>query len=445
MLYRRSLLAFVAWALLAACGADATPRPTNAPAANTPASQAPTTLRPTDTTSASGATAVPTKPTGAARATNAPAASTAAPNSAAATPAVGDARSPVALKLVTDDLRGPTYVTHAGDGSGRLFVTEKGGTIALLRNGQRAPKPFLDITALVTSSGSEQGLLGLAFHPDYANNGRFFVYYTAKNGDNTLVRYQVSSDPDVADPATATVLFAQPDPAQNHNGGMLAFGPDTYLYVGMGDGGSAGDPWGNGQKRDVLLGKLLRLDVDHGEPYAIPPDNPWPSASDARGEIWAYGLRNPWRFSFDRATGDLYIGDVGQGQYEEVDFQPAGEPGGRNYGWNIREGMHCFRSQNCDTNGLVDPIAEYTHEFGCSITGGYVYRGAAMPQFQGNYVYGDYCSGLIWTLKQTAPGQWAQNDLLDSKRSISSFGEDETGELYLTDLGGGLYQFVENR
>src|SRR6266542_2007825 len=429
MLYRRYVLVFAACTLLAACGGDATPagssaatRSTNVPAASTPAPQVPT-------------------PPGAGRATGAPAASTAAPNTPA-TQSPSGARSPVALKLVTKDLNQPVFVTHAGDGSGRLFVVEKGGTIALLRNGQRASKPFLDITALVNSSGSEQGLLGLAFHPDYGHNGRFFVYYTAKNGDNTVARYQVSSDPDVADPATGTVLFAQPDPAPNHNGGMLAFGPDNYLYVGMGDGGSAGDPWGNGQKRNVLLGKLLRLDVDHGEPYAIPPDNPWPSSGDVRGEIWAYGLRNPWRFSFDRATGDLYIGDVGQGQYEEIDFQPAGEAGGRNYGWNIREGLHCYRSQDCDTTGLVDPIAEYSHEIGCSINGGYVYRGPAMPQFQGNYVYGDYCSGLIWSLKQTAPGQWAQSGLLDSKRSISSFGEDAAGELYLTDLGGGLYQFV---
>jgi glucose/arabinose dehydrogenase len=435
MLYRRCLLSFAICALLAACGAEATPAESTAPTL-------PAAPRATDAPAAN--TAAPAAPT-APRATGASAANTATPNSpATALPASGT-RSPVALKLVSDDLRSPVYVTHAGDGSGRLFVVEKGGTIALLRNGQRAPRPFLDITALVNSSGSEQGLLGLAFHPDYAHNGRFFVYYTARNGDNTLARYEVSNDPDVADAATGTVLFAQADPAPNHNGGMLAFGPDTYLYVGMGDGGSAGDPWGNGQKRSVLLGKLLRLDVDHGDPYAIPPDNPWASGGDARPEIWAYGLRNPWRFSFDRATGDLYIGDVGQGQYEEIDFQPAGEPGGRNYGWNIREGMHCFRSQNCDTNGLIDPISEYGHEFGCSITGGYVYRGAAIPQFQGTYVYGDYCSGLIWTLKQTVPGQWAQSDLLDSKLGISSFGEDEVGELYLTDLGGGLYQFVENR
>ena len=423
MLYRRLLLALAACALLAACGSGTSSvAPTAAPNSADAPPTAPGAPSATDAPAATGATAGPAAPTAA---------------------AAGSAQPPVALKLVTNDLKQPVFVTHAGDGSGRLFVVEKGGTIAILRGGQRAPDPFLDITDLITSSGSEQGLLGLAFHPDYKNNGRFFVYYTAKNGDDTLASYKVSSDADKADAASGTVMFAQSDPAPNHNGGMLAFGPDKYLYVGLGDGGSAGDPWGNGQNRNVLLGKLLRLDVDHAAPYAIPPDNPWPSGGDARPEVWAYGLRNPWRFSFDRATGDLYIGDVGQNQYEEIDFQPAGEPGGRNYGWNVREGMHCYQAQSCETNGFVEPVAEYSHAQGCSITGGYVYRGPAMPQFQGNYVYGDYCSGLIWTLRQTAPGQWSQNNLLDSGRSISSFGEDQAGELYLTDIGdNGLYQFV---
>src|SRR5690349_2696811 len=363
MPYRRSLLTLAACALLAACGADgSSAAPTAAPAASN-ATSAP----------AAPPTNAPAAPTGAAApdTTNAPAATSAAVPTAAPS---GGAQTPVALQLVTNDLKQPVFVTHAGDGSGRLFVVEKGGTIAILRDGQRAPDPFLDITDLVTSSGSEQGLLGLAFHPDYKNNGRFFVYYTAKNGDDTLASYKVSSDADKADPASGTVMFAQSDPAPNHNGGMLAFGPDNYLYVGLGDGGSAGDPWGNGQNRNVLLGKLLRLDVDHAAPYAIPPDNPWPSGGDARPEVWAYGLRNPWRFSFDRATGDLYIGDVGQNQYEEIDFQPAGEPGGRNYGWNVREGLHCYQAQSCETNGFVEPVAEYSHAQGCSITGGYVYR-----------------------------------------------------------------------
>jgi glucose/arabinose dehydrogenase len=403
--------------LLAACGSGASGSATPAPAATSAPSPNP---------------AAPT----AERPSNAPAPAATAPA------APNDPAAAIALQLVTKDLNQPVYVTHAGDGSGRLFVVEKAGTIALLRDGKPAAAPFLDITSLVNSDGNEQGLLGLAFHPQYAKNGRFFVYYTARNGDDTLARYQVSGDPDHADPATGTVLFAVPDPAPNHNGGMLAFGPDGYLYAGLGDGGSAGDPWDNGQSRNALLGKLLRLDVDNGEPYSIPADNPWPSSADARGEIWAYGLRNPWRFSFDRANGDLYIGDVGQNAYEEIDVQRAGGKGGLNYGWNTREGLHCYRSQSCDTAGFVDPVAEYDHGEGCSITGGYVYRGKAFPSLQGRYIFGDYCSGTIWSLQENG-GAWERRKLLDSRLSISSFGEDEAGELYLTSLGeDGLYRVV---
>ena len=352
------------------------------------------------------------------------------------------ATTSIALELVTDQVRNPVFVTQAGDGSARLFVVEKTGTIAIVKNGQRATTPFLDISSLITSNGSEQGLLGLAFHPKYAENGMFFVYYTASNGDNTVARYNVSATPDAADLQSGLVLFAQPDPAANHNGGMLAFGPDGYLYVGLGDGGGAGDTYGNGQNRATLLGKLLRINVDRGEPYAIPANNPWLNGGDARPEIWAYGLRNPWRFSFDRATGDLYIGDVGQNQYEEIDFQPAGTPGGRNYGWNIREGMHCFRSETCTTDGLTDPVAEYTHAEGCSVTGGYVYRGTAIPALVGTYLYGDYCSGTIWGLRRTASGAWQSSTLLSTSANISSFGEDQNGELYVVDLGGKIYRVV---
>ncbi|MDQ2998884.1 MAG: PQQ-dependent sugar dehydrogenase [Chloroflexota bacterium] len=285
------------------------------------------------------------------------------------------------------------------------------------------------------------GLARASVSPDYASNGRFFVYYTASNGDNTLARYNVSDNPDVADPASATVLFAQPDFAANHNGGMLAFGPDGYLYVGLGDGGGGGDPQDNGQKRSILLGKLLRLDVSGDKPYTIPADNPWPTGADnARPEIWAYGLRNPWRFSFDRATGDLYIGDVGQNAYEEIDFQPAGAAGGMNYGWSVREALHCFRADTCESSGMVDPVAEYPHAQGCSVTGGYVYRGAAFPSLAGLYIFGDYCSGTIWSLHRDAAGAWEQRKVLDSGLSISSFGEDEAGELYMLDLGGTLYR-----
>jgi len=373
--------------------------------------------------------------------TSVPPAGRPAPTVAPAKATVGSGSTAIKLEELTGDLKSPVFVTHAGDKSNRMFVVEKKGTIAILRDGKRAATPFLDISNLVNSSGSEQGLLGLAFHPDYANNGRFFVYYTASNGDNTLARYNVSGTPDLADPASATVLFAQPDFAANHNGGMLAFGPDGYLYVGLGDGGGGGDPQANGQKRSILLGKLLRLDVSGDQPYAIPPDNPWPTGADnARPEIWAYGLRNPWRFSFDRATGDLYIGDVGQNAYEEVDFQPAGASGGLNYGWSIREGLHCFRADTCESSDLVDPIAEYPHDQGCSITGGYVYRGTAFPSLAGLYIFGDYCSGTIWSLHRDAAGAWEQRKLLDSGLSISSFGEDEAGELYVLDLSGTLYQ-----
>jgi glucose/arabinose dehydrogenase len=452
MLIRYVILVALLAVLLAACGADTTPSAATAPAGATsqPAAGSAATSQPAGPTApqeANPTAAGTTAPTDAPRATSAPAdPSAAAATAAPAASVVTSVDGKVALKLVNGDVRQPVFVTNAGDGSRRLFVVEKGGTIAILSNGQRAQQPFLDITPLVQSSGSEQGLLGLAFHPDYKNNGRFFVYYTARNGDNTLARYQVSSDPNRADAATGVVLFAQADPAPNHNGGMLAFGPDKYLYVGLGDGGAAGDPWGNGQNRNALLGKLLRLDVDKGDPYGIPADNPWPSGGDARPEVWAYGLRNPWRFSFDRATGDLYIADVGQNQYEEIDFQPAGTPGGRNYGWNTREGLHCYRGETCASDGMTDPVAEYSHDLGCSITGGYVYRGAAIAALQGAYIYGDYCSGRIWTLQQGTPNSWTQHDLMKTPYGFSSFGEDEAGELYLTDIGGNaLYQFVANR
>jgi glucose/arabinose dehydrogenase len=417
-MYRlRILLALIAMALLAGCGGAtsiATPAPPTAePAQPTVAAVAPQTA-----------------------ATPAPAAT-----SSASTPS-GDSGAPrIALKLISDALNRPVYVTHAGDDSGRLFVVEKAGRIVLLHDGRPAAEPFLDISDRVGSSGSEQGLLSVAFHPQFAQNGRLFVDYTDRNGDTVISRFQAKGDS--ADPNSETVLLTIDQPYANHNGGLVLFGPDGYLYIGMGDGGSAGDPQGNGQNRKSLLGKLLRLDVDNGDPYAIPPDNPWPRGDDARPEVWAYGLRNPWRFSFDRATGNLYIADVGQGQYEEIDVQPVGSRGGENYGWNKMEGEHCFQASSCDSAGLVAPIAEYDHSLGCSITGGYVYRGTAFPRLQGLYFYGDYCSGRVWALDPAAPDRGEQRELLQSKLNISSFGEDQAGELYLTDLGGGLYQVVE--
>jgi glucose/arabinose dehydrogenase len=343
---------------------------------------------------------------------------------------------------VADGFTKPTFVTHAGDGSGRLFVSEQVGRILIVQDGQVNPTLFLDIVSLVGSGASEQGLLSVAFHPDYGNNGFFFVDYTDKQGDTVIARYQVSDNPDVANPDSARTLLTIGQPYANHNGGQLAFGPDGYLYVGMGDGGSANDPENNAQSLDTLLGKILRLDVDQGDPYGVPQSNPFVNQNEARPEIWSYGWRNPWRFSFDGATGDMYIGDVGQNQYEEIDFEPAGAAGGLNYGWRLMEGLHCFNPSDCDPASLdvVLPIAEYDHSQGCSVTGGYVYRGARFPELTGIYFYGDFCSGLIWGLRPAADRGWSQAQLLQSDLSISSFGQDEGGELYVIDHRGGVFQ-----
>jgi glucose/arabinose dehydrogenase len=267
------------------------------------------------------------------------------------------------------------------------------------------------------------------------------VNYTDRAGDTKVARYRVTKDADRADPASEEIVLAVQQPYANHNGGQLAFGPDGYLYIGMGDGGSANDPYGNGQKMSTLLGKLLRIDVESGvRPYAVPPSNPFVGKKEVRPEIWASGLRNPWRFSFDRATGDLFIADVGQNRFEEVNVQPASSKGGENYGWNVLEGSHCLRSKTCDTAGLVPPAAEYDHGRGCSVTGGMVYRGKVLPHFQGNYVYGDYCSGRIWGMREE-DGRWNPAELADTRLSISTFGEDEAGEVYVADhSNGGIYR-----
>lgn len=373
-----------------------------------------------------------------------PASATSTPTS----PAPADTPVPlneVTLEKVADGFGRPTFVTHAGDGSGRLFVLEKQGRIRVIdAGGQVLSQPFLDITSVVKSSGNEQGLLGLAFHPDYERNGRFFVYYTAQDNDNTVAEFRVSSDPNRADAASGKELLAVADRFSNHNGGMLAFGPDGYLYVAMGDGGSSGDPDDNGQNLLAFLGKILRIDVDGGDPYGIPESNPFIVRSSARGEVWAWGLRNPWRFSFDRETGDLWIADVGQNKYEEVNFQPAASEGGENYGWAVMEGTHCFRpAQGCDTTGLTLPIFEYDHGQGCSITGGYVYRGEQYPQLNGIYVFTDYCTGNLWVTRQVSPGEFETERLGRLPGSISSFGEDEAGELYaVRDSEGAVYRVV---
>lgn len=344
-------------------------------------------------------------------------------------------------------LQKPTVITHAFDD--RLFVVEQVGRIRIVRDGMLAPDPFLDIVNLVGSASSEQGLLGLAFHPNYATagatgEGQFYVNYTDKNGDTHISRFSVSADnPDRADPQSEVEYLFVDQPYPNHNGGILSFGPDGYLYAGLGDGGSADDPLNAGQSRTTLLGKILRLDVDsETDQYAIPPDNPFAGATDTLPEIWAYGLRNPWRFSFDRATGDLYIADVGQATWEEVNFQPASSAGGENYGWRIMEGLHCFKADTCDQTGLVLPIFEYDHSQGCSITGGYVYRGQAHPEMTGNYFVADYCSGIIWRLFPEGE-RWRADLVHDSALVISTFGEDVNGELFLTDYAhGAIYRLV---
>jgi glucose/arabinose dehydrogenase len=352
----------------------------------------------------------------------------------------------VALEpLLAGGLTHPTFITHAFDE--RLFVLEQIGRIRIIAGGQLLPTPFLDITDRVGSVGSEQGLLGLAFHPNYATPdapgaGTFYVNYTDYGGDSHISRFSVrADDPNRADPASEIIYLTQEQPYPNHNGGSLAFGPDGYLYAGLGDGGSANDPLGAGQRLDTWLGKLLRLDVTSvdGE-YGVPDDNPFVGQEGAQGEIWAYGLRNPWRFSFDRATGDVFIADVGQNQWEEVNFQPAGSGGGENYGWNIMEATHCFQTQTCDQTGLVLPIFEYTHSQGCSVTGGYVYRGEAFPEMMGNYFVTDYCTGIIWRLFPQADG-WLTDIVLDSDIVISTFGEGADSEIYLADyVHGAIYR-----
>jgi glucose/arabinose dehydrogenase len=327
---------------------------------------------------------------------------------------------------------------------------EKTGTIRIMAGGALLPRAFLDISTRV-SRGSEQGLLGLAFHPQYGSNGKFYVDYTDGQGDTRVVEFLVSSDPDVAS-TTERLILTVDQPYPNHNAGQLAFGPDGFLYVGLGDGGSAGDPGDRAQNPDSLLGKMLRINVDAPDPaagteYSIPPGNPFVGRSGYRPEIWALGLRNPWRYAFDRATGNLYIADVGQNLWEEVDVEPAGA-GARNYGWNVTEGLHCYDAPRCDTAGLTGPVTEYGHDAGCSVTGGYVYRGRAIPDLDGAYFYGDYCSGMVRSFRfvngaATDPRDWSAALRTASGQAmagLSSFGQDAHGELYILLLGGEVYR-----
>ena len=338
----------------------------------------------------------------------------------------------------------PVFATGTADGTGRLFVVEQTGRIRIVNSdGSVAPSPFLDISGRVLAGG-EQGLLGLALHPGYPGNGRLFVDYTRKDDGATVIG-EFHASGDKADPASERILLTIPQPFVNHNGGMVAFDKAGKLLIGMGDGGSAGDPQGNGQNRQALLGKILRIDVDGKKPYAIPSDNPFAASRDTRPEIWDLGTRNPWRFSFDRQTGDLFIGDVGQGDWEEIDAEPTGT-GGRNYGWNVMEGNHCFRVPDCDTTGLVPPVVEYSHDSGaCSVIGGYVYRGSAVLSLEGGYIFSDYCSGTLWAFSAAAAianGNVPLSVVGSAGQSASSFGEDDAGELYLMGQSGRIVKLV---
>ncbi len=352
----------------------------------------------------------------------------------------GDPPDDLHLQIVQDGFNRPVGVTGAGDGSGRLFVVEQDGTIEIVGVGT-----FLDIAARVDSSSNEQGLLGLAFDPDFASNGYFYVNYTHDPGPGSDVtrisRFEVSeTNANVADAASETILLSFFQDNINHNGGDIRFGPDGYLYIATGDGGGSGDPFDRGQSLDTLLGKILRIDVKSVGLYAIPPDNPFVGDVNALDEIWAYGLRNPWRMSFDRSTGDFFIGDVGQNNVEEVDLQPAASGGGENYGWSCMEGDQTPNYNPCDGEPLTPPILVYGHSPECSVTGGFVYRGD-IPGLHGMYVFGDYCSGRIWFAEDS--GGWSANDWTAIGFGLSSFGEDDEGELYLTDIDDGiLYKFV---
>jgi hypothetical protein len=349
------------------------------------------------------------------------------------------------LQLIASGLSLPLYLTAPpGDGS-RLFVVEQTGTIRIVKDGTLLPTAFLDVSAQVLASG-EQGLLGLAFYPDYAATGRFVVHYTDTAGNTRLSSFRVSSDPDVADVTSEQVILTADQPFSNHKGGQVTFGPDGFLYLGLGDGGSSGDPQGRGQDLSDLLGSILRIDVQSETSYTVPTDNPFVEQAGASPEVWSYGLRNPWRFSFDRATGDLYIADVGERTLEEIDVASAAEGAGRgiNYGWNRMEGSRCFGAAQCDQNGLVLPTLEYGHNQGCSITGGHVYRGSAIPALQGMYFFADYCQGWVRSLRYsggvaTEVTEWPT---LRPGGLVMSFGEDAVGEVYVMTANGGVFKII---
>jgi glucose/arabinose dehydrogenase len=341
--------------------------------------------------------------------------------------------------IVTDGLHSPLFLTHAGDGSGQLFVVEQPGTIRVIVQGRLVEQPFLDLSDRVTTKGNEQGLLGLAFHPNHPQNGRFFVNYNRREDGATVLAEFSRQGRSLVAAKQERMLMVVPQPYLNHNGGMIAFGPDGYLYIGRGDGGSRGDPENRAQNRRELLGKILRIDIDHEKPYAVPSDNPFVERG-GRPEVFAFGLRNPWRFSFDRDTGALWLADVGQYKWEEVDIVAKGG----NYGWRVMEGAHCYDpEQGCRSEGLNLPIAEYGHDQGrCSITGGYVYRGRRVSVLVGTYLFGDYCSGELFGIAAQANRRdmTEPRALMRTGLRISSFGEDDAGDLYVVDHRGGVYR-----
>ena len=355
------------------------------------------------------------------------------------------------LDVVSTAFSFPLFVTAPKCDTARLFIVEKGGTIRILKSGALLSRPFLNLTGQV-STGGEQGLLGLAFDPDYSSNRRFYVNYTDPSGTTVVARYLADAgDPDVAVPTADRVLLRIAQPFENHNGGMLAFGPDGYLYIGTGDGGSGGDPDNRAQNLGDLLGKLLRIDIAASvapNEYAIPADNPFIGQAGARPEIWSLGLRNPWRFTFDRLTGDLYLADVGQAEREEIDMSPGMSSRGANYGWRLMEGFQCFNpASNCNpTNSLTLPVLDYSHADGCAITGGYVYRGSAIPALRGAYFYGDLCQGWVRSFRFQNGQAAEQTDwsFLRPGGNITSFGEDAQGELYVVTSQGGLFRIVPN-
>jgi glucose/arabinose dehydrogenase len=352
---------------------------------------------------------------------------------------------PISLGLqeIAAGLDFPTYLTSP-PGDDRLFILEKAGAIRVIKGGAVLETHFLDLTGKVVSEGGEQGLLGLAFFPDYASSGRFIVHYNDRSDENRVSLFRVSADPDRGDAASESVVLSVPQPGVAHNGGQVLFGPDGLLYIGLGDGDD--DDHGRGQSLSDLFASILRIDLSTGTPYTVPPDNPFVGMAGARPEVWSYGLRNPWRFTFDRATGDLYIGDVGESRWEEVNYASAADGAGRgvNYGWSRMEGRHCFRGDECDQAGLTLPVLEYSHSTGCSVISGYVYRGAAIPALQGTYFFADFCGGWVRSFRMEGGMIVDETDwpALRPGGLVTSFGEDTAGELYLLTEQGGVFKIV---